>query len=201
MFFISGGFQFCKKKERKFTPHKWPFYDHFWPFPTSYIEVFHKTEVQTVILRCLVCLNLNWIKSDNIILVKNFFFFHTWKCIILAQYAEARCYPQKRWIAFDFKFKKFSIKQAIFISEIFYPPVKAPKQKKFEVFFAVFKGFLRFLLVFALFSKFEIIKTFLNNEISTFCLWHYFLLQSFSYKCFCSHAKNSAIFTCEQKNL
>ena len=40
-------------------------------FSASYID---KTEVQTVILRCLVCLNLNWIKSYDIILVKKSFF-------------------------------------------------------------------------------------------------------------------------------
>ena len=37
------------------------------------MKFFHKKEVQTVILRCLVCLNLNWIKSYNIILVKIIF--------------------------------------------------------------------------------------------------------------------------------
>ena len=41
----------------------WPFYDHFSHFFTSYINIFHKTKVQTVILRCLTSLNLNWIKS------------------------------------------------------------------------------------------------------------------------------------------
>jgi len=38
--------------------------------------IFHETEVQMVILRCLVSLNLNWIKSYKIILVKKDFFFH-----------------------------------------------------------------------------------------------------------------------------
>ena len=42
-------------------------------FFANYMIIFHKTEVQTVILRCLVCLNLNWIKSYDIILVKVFF--------------------------------------------------------------------------------------------------------------------------------
>ena len=37
--------------------------------------VFHKTEIQTVILRCSVCINLIWIKSYNIILVKIFLFY------------------------------------------------------------------------------------------------------------------------------
>ena len=29
-------------------------------------SIFHKTEIQTIILRCLVCLNLNWIKRYNL---------------------------------------------------------------------------------------------------------------------------------------
>ena len=37
-------------------------YGHFF---ANYIDIFHKTEIQTVILRCLVCKNLNWIKSYN----------------------------------------------------------------------------------------------------------------------------------------
>ena len=41
---------------------KWPFYDHFWPFFASMI-LFQKTEVETVILRCLTSLNLIWFKS------------------------------------------------------------------------------------------------------------------------------------------
>ena len=39
-------------------------------FSANCIEIFHKTEVQMVILRYLVCLNLNWIKSNNTILLK-----------------------------------------------------------------------------------------------------------------------------------
>ena len=35
-------------------------------FIANYINTFHKTEVVTVILRCLMSLNLNWIKSYNI---------------------------------------------------------------------------------------------------------------------------------------
>ena len=34
--------------------------------------------------------------------------------------------PQKRCLGFDFKFKKFIIKQAIFIKELFPSRVKAP---------------------------------------------------------------------------
>ena len=35
----------------------------------NYINIFHKTEIQMVILSCLVCKNLNWIKSYDIILI------------------------------------------------------------------------------------------------------------------------------------
>ena len=41
--------------------HKWPVLDQ--SFFANYMSIFHKTEIQTVILRCLMCLNLNWIKS------------------------------------------------------------------------------------------------------------------------------------------
>ena len=37
---------------------------------------------------------------------------------------------KKRWIGFDFRFKKNSIKQATFISDIFPSRVEAAKQKK-----------------------------------------------------------------------
>ena len=43
-------------------------------FFDNYLYIFHKTEAQTVILRCLVYLYLDWIKSYDIILVKNIFF-------------------------------------------------------------------------------------------------------------------------------
>ena len=31
---------------------KWLFYNHFWPFFANCMVIFHKTEVQTVILMC-----------------------------------------------------------------------------------------------------------------------------------------------------
>ena len=43
---------------------KWPFYDHFRPFFFgNYMTIFHKTEVHSVILRCLTGLNLDLFKS------------------------------------------------------------------------------------------------------------------------------------------
>ena len=64
-----------------------------------------------------------------------------------AQYAKARCYPKKRCLAFEFKFKKFSIKQAIFIIENFSSRVKAHTQKNLKVFFrCFFKVFVRLCL-------------------------------------------------------
>ena len=47
----------------------------------NYMKIFHKAEIQTVILRCIVFLNPNWIKSNDLISV-NYYFFHSWKCII-----------------------------------------------------------------------------------------------------------------------
>ena len=44
----------------------------------NYMDIFHKTGIQTVILRCLVCLNPNWIKSYDIVIGWNKFF-HAWK--------------------------------------------------------------------------------------------------------------------------
>ena len=43
-------------------------------FFANFMNIFKKTEVQMVILRCLVSLYLNWIKSYYIILVKKQFF-------------------------------------------------------------------------------------------------------------------------------
>ena len=42
---------------------KWPFYNRFWPFFCQLYEHLHKTEIQTVILRCSTSLKLNWYKS------------------------------------------------------------------------------------------------------------------------------------------
>ena len=50
----------CSVNSKNVATDKWPFYDHAWPFFTKYMVIFHKTEIQTVILRCLTSLNLNW---------------------------------------------------------------------------------------------------------------------------------------------
>ena len=58
------------KKTLKFTTHKWPFYDLFWPVELTgqiFVNLIYKTEVQTVILMFLVCPNDNWIKINNTI--------------------------------------------------------------------------------------------------------------------------------------
>ena len=47
----------------KFESDKWPFYNRFWPIFANYMNIFHKTEIQTVILRCSTSLKLNWYKS------------------------------------------------------------------------------------------------------------------------------------------
>ena len=48
---------------QKIATDKWPCNDHTWPFFANYMFIFHKTEIQTVILRCLTSLNLNWYKN------------------------------------------------------------------------------------------------------------------------------------------
>ena len=35
----------------------------------KYMTIFHKTEIQMVIFRCEVCLNPNWFKSNDIVVV------------------------------------------------------------------------------------------------------------------------------------
>ena len=44
----------------------------------NYMDIFHKTGIQTVNLRCLVCLNPNWIKSCDIVIGWNKLF-RAWK--------------------------------------------------------------------------------------------------------------------------
>ena len=61
-------FQFWKKKNWKFKFQKWQCFDYLWSFIGNYIDIFHKTESDTFILRCSVCSNLNWIKSYDIII-------------------------------------------------------------------------------------------------------------------------------------
>ena len=48
---------------QKIATDKWPCTNHNLPFFAYYILIFHKTEIQTVILRCLTSLNHNWYKS------------------------------------------------------------------------------------------------------------------------------------------
>jgi hypothetical protein len=50
----------CSVNSKNVETDKWPFYDHVWPIFVKYMVIFHKTEIQTVILRCLTSLNLNW---------------------------------------------------------------------------------------------------------------------------------------------
>ena len=74
-------FNFVRKKIEKSQLTNGHFMTISAHFSANYIDNFHKTEVLMVILRCIVGLNLNWIKSNNMILVK-IYFCHAWKCII-----------------------------------------------------------------------------------------------------------------------
>ena len=51
---------------QKIATDKCLFYDHFWQFFANYMFNFQKTEVQMVILRSLMNLNLKWYKSYDI---------------------------------------------------------------------------------------------------------------------------------------
>ena len=74
-------FNFVRKNLENLWLWDYHFLTVFGHFFAIFMNIFHKTEVQMVILRCLVSLNINWIKSYYIILVKKDFF-HAWKCII-----------------------------------------------------------------------------------------------------------------------
>ena len=59
---------FVRKKKENLWLKNGHFMTIFGHFFTNYIKIFHKTEIQTVILRCLVCLNLIWIISYLVII-------------------------------------------------------------------------------------------------------------------------------------
>jgi hypothetical protein len=48
---------------QKLETDNWPFYNQIWSFFANSMFIFHKTEVQTDILRCCTSLNLDWTKS------------------------------------------------------------------------------------------------------------------------------------------
>ena len=50
----------CLANFQNITTDKWTFYYHIWPFFANCMVIFHKNEIQTVILRCLRSLNLTW---------------------------------------------------------------------------------------------------------------------------------------------
>ena len=81
MFLFQLFFNFGRKHSKNLWLIDGHFLTIFGNFFASYIKIVHKTEVQTIILRCLVCWDHNWIKSLGIILAK-ILFFHCWKCII-----------------------------------------------------------------------------------------------------------------------
>ena len=74
IFFLCLFLQFCKKKIEKLPLINGHLMTISSQFSANYNKIFHKTEVQTVILMCFVYLYLNWIKSYNIKSVKKIFF-------------------------------------------------------------------------------------------------------------------------------
>ena len=81
MFLTTEFFNFGRKKPENLSFKNVHFSTISGHFLANYMNIFHKTEIQTVILRCLVCLNLNWVKSNDIFWLK-YLFFHVWKSII-----------------------------------------------------------------------------------------------------------------------
>ena len=53
----------CLANFQKIATDKWSFYYTSGHFFAKYVLIFHKTEIQTVILKCLKILNLNWYNS------------------------------------------------------------------------------------------------------------------------------------------
>ena len=91
---IKHNFLFFCNFVKKYTENSWLINGHFRTiyghFLANYIKIYHKTEIQTVILRCLVCQFLNWIKSYDIILVKVILF----SCLIMHHFMA--CLP--KWV-------------------------------------------------------------------------------------------------------
>ena len=56
-------FNFGRKKSENLSFKNGHFSTNSCHFFANYINIFHKNEVQMVILRCLVCLNLNLVKK------------------------------------------------------------------------------------------------------------------------------------------
>ena len=67
-------FNFGRKKSENLSFKNGHFSTNSCHFFANYINIFHKNEVQTVILRCLVCLNLDLVKSYDVFLVIMFIF-------------------------------------------------------------------------------------------------------------------------------
>ena len=85
--------------ERKNLENLWLINNHFltvfgYFFP-NFMNIFHKTEAQTVILRCLVRLNFIWIKSYYILLVKEKKI-HVWKCMISGLFRRSEFWHLRR---------------------------------------------------------------------------------------------------------
>ena len=96
MFLTTEFFNFGRKKPENLSSKNGHFFtisDHCF---ANYLNIFHKTEIQTVILRCLVCLNLNWVKSYDIFWLK-YSFLHAWKSIIPGvKYRSKFWYPRRK---------------------------------------------------------------------------------------------------------
>ena len=67
-------FNFGRKKNENLSFKKGHFSTICGHFFGNYISIFQKTAILTVILRCIVCLNIKGIKNNVTILVKTYLF-------------------------------------------------------------------------------------------------------------------------------
>ena len=103
-------------------------------FLGNYIVIFHKTEIQTVILRCLVYKNIDWIKSYNKILVKIFIFLCLKMHHFRANLPKWVLTPQKETNCHIFKIATFSKLFGGFMAHI----IRQNADKRIKYFFELF---------------------------------------------------------------
>ena len=85
-----------EKKTENLSFKNRPFWTICGNFFGNYIDIFHNTEIPTVILRCIVCRNLNWIKILVKICIFSCLKIHNFKgilpkCVLTPQKETSSC--------------------------------------------------------------------------------------------------------------
>ena len=159
--------QFCKF----FFYNLWLINGHFLTISglnfANYMNIFHKAEIQTVILRCIVFLYHNWIKSNDIISV-NYYFFHSRKCIISGLVCRSQFWHCLRKSALIFS-KRLFFQNTLRLS---WPTKSGKMQVKRWNCFLIFslKNFWRYFCQIHFWSEFSFVSwtfTFLKLQLCT----------------------------------